>query len=66
MAASDIISHPLFFWPQGMAHIPGWGEKNFQVMAKQFEVIKCLATDAQTLTRRDGFVAINGLVEKVR
>lgn len=50
---------------QGMAHLPGWGEKNFQVMAKQFEVIRVVATDSQTFTKRDGFVAIGGLVEKV-
>ncbi len=30
---------------QAVAHLPGWGEKNFQVMSKQFEVIRIAAAD---------------------
>ncbi|KAF6262791.1 armadillo-type protein [Scenedesmus sp. NREL 46B-D3] len=28
---------------QGMAHLPGWEDKNFQVMSRQFEVVRCCA-----------------------
>ncbi|CAD7700615.1 unnamed protein product [Ostreobium quekettii] len=50
---------------QGIAHAPGWGEKNFQVMSKQFELLKHVATNAKSVAKSDAFVAIDGLAEKV-
>lgn len=50
---------------QGLAQLPGWAEKNFQVMGKQFEVIRVLATDAPNFGRRDACVGINGIFEKM-
>lgn len=34
-------------------------------MAKQFEAVKLLASNATNFSKRDAFAAINGLVEKV-
>ncbi|GFH15735.1 protein MOR1, partial [Haematococcus lacustris] len=50
---------------QAMAHLPGWSEKNFQVMAKQFEVVRVLAETAPNFSKRDGYAAVCGLIEKV-
>ena len=36
-----------------------------QVMAKQFEVIRLMASSVPTFSRRDAYAAIVGLVEKV-
>jgi hypothetical protein len=37
-----------------------------QVMARQFQVIECLCKEAPTISKRDAYVAICGLVDKVR
>ncbi|GFH15506.1 protein MOR1 [Haematococcus lacustris] len=50
---------------QAMGHLPGWSEKNFQVMAKQFEVVRVLADTAPNFSKRDGYAAVCGLIEKV-
>lgn len=49
---------------QGLSYLPGWDEKNFQVMARQFEVLRVMAA-AHGFTKKDGFVAINGIIDKV-
>ena len=50
---------------QGLSHLPGWGEKNFQVLGKAFEIIKQLAQMETGLGKKDAFVAITGLVAKL-
>ena len=46
--------------------MPGWAEKNFQVLARAFEVIGALAgAEAGGLTKRDAFLAVGGLVDKM-
>ena len=55
-----------WLWAQGLAYLPGWAEKNFQVLAKAFEVIAQLASaDGAAVSKRDAFLAIGGLVDKV-
>ncbi|GAX77872.1 hypothetical protein CEUSTIGMA_g5314.t1 [Chlamydomonas eustigma] len=50
---------------QGMGYVPGWGEKNFQVMLKQFEVIRNVATLSQSFSKHDAFVGVTGAIEKL-
>ncbi|KAG2440105.1 hypothetical protein HXX76_004219 [Chlamydomonas incerta] len=52
---------------QAMSHVPstGWGEKNFQVMAKQFEVLRNITAGNPAFSKRDAFTCINGLIDKV-
>ena len=51
---------------QGLAYLPGWAEKNFQVLAKAFEVIAQLAAaDGAAVSKRDAFLSVGGLVDKV-
>ncbi|KAK9818850.1 hypothetical protein WJX81_005118, partial [Elliptochloris bilobata] len=51
---------------QGLAYLPGWAEKNFQVLAKAFEVIAALAAgEGVSVTKRDAFLAVSGLVDKM-
>ncbi|KAL0028272.1 hypothetical protein WJX79_006476 [Trebouxia sp. C0005] len=50
---------------QGMSYVPGWSEKNFQVLAKVFELIALLATESSKLSKKDAFTAITGLVDKM-
>ena len=50
---------------QGLSHLPGWGEKNFQVLGKAFETIKQLSQAEFGLGKKDAFVAITGLVAKL-
>ena len=50
---------------QGFSYLPGWGEKNFQVLGKTFEAIQLLASSSDVITRKDAFVAVGGLLEKV-
>lgn len=41
--------------------LPGWGEKNFQVMSKQFEVVQAAAAHAVgVFGKTDALVGING------
>ena len=41
--------------------LPGWGEKNFQVMSKQFDVVQAVAaTPAAPFGKSDALVGING------
>ena len=43
------------------AALPGWGEKNFQVMSKQFDVVQAAATHAAgVFSKTDAIVGING------
>ncbi len=44
----------------GMGVLPGWSEKNFQVQAKQFEVVRAVASEAPNFSLHDAFVAISG------
>lgn len=48
---------------QAMAHLPGWDEKNFQVMARQFDVIRAAAGHAG-FGRSEALVAVTGAVDK--
>ncbi|KAL0039701.1 hypothetical protein WJX77_005628 [Trebouxia sp. C0004] len=50
---------------QGMSYVPGWSEKNFQVLGKVFELIALLATESSKLSKKDAFTAITGLVDKM-
>ncbi|KAK9814323.1 hypothetical protein WJX72_004049 [[Myrmecia] bisecta] len=50
---------------QGMSYLPGWAEKNFQVLSKAFELITYLAKTSPALNKKDAFVAIGGLVDKM-
>ncbi|PNH12606.1 Protein MOR1 [Tetrabaena socialis] len=50
---------------QAMSHLPGWGEKNFQVMAKQFEVLRAVAASCPTFGKREAFACITGLIDKM-
>jgi cytoskeleton-associated protein 5 len=49
---------------QCVAFLPGWGEKNFQVLNKQFEVVTHLAGCA-AFGKRDAAAALGGLVDKI-
>ncbi|KXZ46795.1 TOG1 protein [Gonium pectorale] len=50
---------------QAVSHVPGWGEKNFQVMAKQFEMLRAVAANCPSFSKRDAFTCIGGLIDKV-
>ena len=58
-------------WPngvldmQGLSHLPGWAEKNFQVLGKAFEIIKQVSEADSGFGKRDAFVAVTGLVAKL-
>ena len=49
---------------QGISYLPGWGEKNFQVMGKAFELIAQIA-GANVISKKDAFVALGGMVPKL-
>lgn len=65
LAAQPGMSEHSTVLVQAMQYVPGWDEKNFQVMGKQFELVKLMANDAPGFTKRDGYVAILGLMEKL-
>lgn len=48
---------------QSVAHVPGWAEKNFQVMQLQFAVIRACAAHA-SFGRSEALVAVTGAVDK--
>ncbi|KAK9795603.1 hypothetical protein WJX73_007429 [Symbiochloris irregularis] len=50
---------------QGISYLPGWGEKNFQVLAKAFEAITALVNKTSNLVKKAGFVALIGVVDKM-
>ncbi|GLC42611.1 hypothetical protein PLESTB_001118900 [Pleodorina starrii] len=50
---------------QAVSHVPGWGEKNFQVMAKVLEVLRITAAGCLTFGKRDAFTCIGGIIDKV-
>lgn len=50
---------------QGVSLIPGWTEKIFQVMGKQFEIVKFVVERVSDLPKADAYAAIIGLVEKI-
>ncbi|KAL4424717.1 hypothetical protein ABPG77_000060 [Micractinium sp. CCAP 211/92] len=50
---------------QCVAYLPGWGDKNFQVLNKVFDVVTHLARTASTFARRDAFLALGGLADKI-
>lgn len=50
---------------QCVAFLPGWSDKNFQVLNKEFEVLTHLARTAGAFGRRDAAVALGGLVDKI-
>lgn len=49
---------------QGISQLPGWSEKIFQVMGKQFEVVRYVVENSK-LSPSDAYVAIVGLAEKI-
>ena len=50
---------------QGISYLPGWNEKNFQVLGKAFNVIRQVAEGDRTLTKKEAFVAVTGMVPKL-
>jgi len=50
---------------QGVSQLPGWTEKIFQVMGKQFEVVKYVIEHSAVLSKSDAFATIVGLIEKI-
>lgn len=48
-----------------LAHIPGWSDKNFQVLNKIFEVASVLAKECPGVGKREAAVAIEGAADKV-
>lgn len=50
---------------QCVAFLPGWGDKNFQVLNKVFDVVTHLARTASAFGRRDAFLALGGLADKI-
>lgn len=50
---------------QGVAQLPGWNEKIFQVMGKQFEVLQFVIEKSAVIARPDAYAAIIGLLEKI-
>ncbi|WIA20537.1 hypothetical protein OEZ85_004931 [Tetradesmus obliquus] len=49
---------------QGVAHLPGWDDKNFQVLSRQFEVIRCCAA-YPSFGKTDALVAVMGATDKL-
>lgn len=50
---------------QGVSQLPGWTEKIFQVMGKEFEVVKYVIEHSTVLSKSDAYAAITGLIEKI-
>ncbi|EFJ44246.1 microtubule organizing protein mora [Volvox carteri f. nagariensis] len=50
---------------QSVSHVPGWAEKNFQVMAKVLEALRVTATGCPSFSKRDAFTCIGGIIDKV-
>ena len=50
---------------QGISQLPGWSEKIFQVMGKEFEVLRYVVEHSKVLSRSDAYAAITGLIEKI-
>ena len=48
-----------------MSFLPGWSEKNFQVLGKAFELVNQLAGSDVALSKKDAFVAVGGMVPKL-
>jgi cytoskeleton-associated protein 5 len=48
-----------------MSLLPGWSEKNFQVLGKAFELVNQLAESDVALSKKDAFVALGGMVPKL-
>jgi cytoskeleton-associated protein 5 len=50
---------------QGISVLPGWAEKNFQVLGKVFDVIRQLANEDVVFSKKEAFAAIVGMVPKL-
>eukprot|EP00798_Chlamydomonas_sp_ICE-L_P001437 gene1437-32811_t len=61
----EVVSQQSSLLVQGLQHMPGWSDKNFQVMAKMFEVVKIAADTAPSFSKRDAFSALDALTEKL-
>ena len=48
-----------------MSFLPGWNEKNFQVLGKAFELINQLAGSDAAISKKDAFLAVVGMVPKL-
>jgi cytoskeleton-associated protein 5 len=48
-----------------LAHLPGWGEKHFQVVNRTFELLAALARGAPGFGRREASIAVEGLGERL-
>lgn len=61
----DIVAHARLI-VNGMATLPGWDEKNFQVMSRQFEFLRLAAENGgKSFGKSEAFLSIKGLVEKM-
>ena len=47
-----------------LAAVPGWGEKNFQVMSTIIEVFCFLASSSESLEKLEVYLILDGLVER--
>ena len=50
---------------QAISCLPGWGDKNFQVINKMFGLVDKIAVNTPSFSKRDGIAAIEGLADKI-
>lgn len=50
---------------QGVSVVPGWGEKNFQVLGKAFDLIKHVSAGDVAFSKKEAFLVIMGMVPKL-
>lgn len=48
-----------------LCEVPGWGEKNFQVMAKVIDVFSFLAATSTTFNKPEACAVLDGITEKI-
>jgi len=50
---------------QAISCLPGWGDKNFQVINKMFGLVDKIAVNTPCFSKRDGIAALEGLADKI-
>lgn len=50
---------------QAVALLPGWSDKNFQVINKAFELVELLASTCTVFSKKDAVFALDGLSERI-